>query len=96
MKTSNGTATSEQNKAKNVNLRIAKMMAITLGVFLATWMSSLIINASLIGDNEYSQNTITHWLPYMVFTNAFINPIIYAWYNSDFRVAFKKVLNIKH
>ena len=77
--------------------KVTKMAAIVLGCFLMSWVPFLLTN---ILKKVFVAST--PWLDTMfkfslnvLYANSFMNPIIYVWKNSMFRVAFKRLLGLR-
>ena len=74
---------------------ITSMMALVLGVYLCCSAPAFLIgwlNNASFGDRwhyVHRASLILWW------TNAWANPLIYAWKNKDFRRAFKLLLRVK-
>ena len=75
--------------------KAARTLGIIMGTFIICWLPFFIwyITTSICGD-EYCPCpdivvSILFWIGY---TNSALNPIIYAYFNRDFREAFKNTL----
>ena len=80
------------------NHKSTKMMALILGLFLLSWIPYLITGTI----HSAMRNTPHHiyvevffrFLSLILFSNSFVNPIIYGWKNKQFRKAYKEVLSL--
>lgn len=74
---------------------VTKMMSMVLGIYLASYIPSmasavvLLLYPLPVTFIVHKVSTILWW------TNAWLNPFIYAWKHADFRRAFKTLLHIK-
>ncbi|KAI4462336.1 adrenergic receptor-related g-protein coupled receptor [Holotrichia oblita] len=90
----NKTDPGASNKMKRER-KAARTLGIIVSAFLACWMPFFLwyVITSLCGsDNCYSPPavvTLVFWIGYF---NSALNPLIYAYFNREFRVAFKKTL----
>ena len=85
-----------QNNTQGLDNKVNKMMTLVLGAFLICWTPYSIINI-IVGF----VNKLPTWLDIMyklsltlLYSNSFMNPIIYGWRNRCFREAFKKLLSL--
>ena len=96
-------STSNQNSS-NANQPSAKtksftkMMALVLGYLLLAWLPYYII----IPLYKVNNPATPIWYVYMydvvsivLYSNSFVNPVIYSWQNRDFREAYAKILKVK-
>ena len=76
--------------------RITNMMALVLGVYLLTTtpMTMLAVLENLFREQDYYY--ATHMASLLWWTNAWINPLIYAGRNADFRKAFCLLVGLRH
>lgn len=78
-------------------LRVAKTFGIVVTTFLLCWMPFEIINVTILIDEGVENcsmeiaDTLSCWLSYLQIA---ANPCIYAFANSKFRRAFKKIICI--
>ncbi|GJQ85001.1 hypothetical protein Trydic_g3663 [Trypoxylus dichotomus] len=90
----NKTDPGASNKMKRER-KAARTLGIIVSAFLACWMPFFLwyVITSLCGsENCYSPPavvTLVFWIGYF---NSALNPLIYAYFNREFRVAFKKTL----
>jgi len=87
---------SKLNRIASSNDRKAtKTLGVIMGAFTACWLPFFIL--ALIKPFCADADTcIPHWLNslflWLGFTNSFLNPIIYARFNREFRTPFKEIL----
>ncbi|XP_031557019.1 octopamine receptor Oamb-like [Actinia tenebrosa] len=76
-------------------LRVAKALGIVVITFVLCWLPFEIINIAILIDEGIENcameiaDTLSCWLAYL---QTAVNPIIYAFSNTKFRKAFKKIL----
>ncbi|KAL4232354.1 receptor [Mactra antiquata] len=94
--------TDDQTEKRNERKRMrrehkaAKTLGIIMGAFVFCFLPffSWYLVTSLCGDacpNPQVLSSAVFWLGYF---NSCLNPIIYAYFNRDFRSAFRKLLNL--
>ena len=77
--------------------RVTKMAAMVLGCFVLCWFPVSLITAlqKVCDANCAWLETARKFSMNVVYSNSFMNPIIYAWKNRMFRVAFKRLLGLR-
>ncbi|XP_045172008.2 probable G-protein coupled receptor No9 [Mercenaria mercenaria] len=71
--------------------KYAKTIAIVIGVFLCLWLPyQICLLLTFIGYSEQNQ-WVNNYLMLLAFFNSGVNPWVYAYQNSDFRSAYKKL-----
>lgn len=83
--------TSNNGKSNQVVLLI-------LGSFTICWLPYVIVAVLQVIDlpkRDKSTSTLYHLMFWMAMCNSGVNPLIYAWKNSSFRKAFKRLLKFK-
>jgi hypothetical protein len=71
------------------------MLATVLGVFYLSWVPyfvSLPFAMTVEGHDPLWLHCLEQFAGIVVRCNAFMNPIVYAWKNQEFSVAFKQIL----
>jgi len=80
------------NAAKS-ETKATKTLGVIMGAFTACWLPFFILALikALLGDESIPPwlSSILLWLG---FANSFLNPIIYARFNREFRTPFKEIL----
>lgn len=71
--------------------KYAKTLAILIGTFLLLWLPFQIALFLESATNVVLQSWTRNYLAYLAFLNSALNPWIYAYKNSEFRVAFKRI-----
>ena len=77
-------------------LRITKMVAMVLGIYLigvACMIAIAIVNNRTSGQMLFF---LDRGLSILWWTNCWANPFIYAWKSREFRSAFRKLLRFRH
>jgi len=87
---------SRLNRISSSNERKAtKTLGVIMGAFCACWLPFFIL-ALIKPFCDHPDKCIPHWLSslflWLGFANSFLNPIIYARFNRDFRTPFKHIL----
>lgn len=76
--------------------RVAQMLALVLGIFYLCWVPYILTLPFAVkgvgGPEPFWLHVWEQFAGIVVLSNSCFNPIIYAWKNQDFRVAFKKIL----
>ena len=78
-------------------LQVTKTLGVIMGAFTVCWLPFFILALVRPFCQEYiCCKAIPDWLTsvflWLGFTNSFLNPIIYARFNRDFRTPFKEIL----
>lgn len=71
--------------------KIGKMLAIVTCIFVTCYFPFVVIR-SLKYSNLFNHNMIWRLVQLMIFTQAAVNPVIYCFYNKQFRAVFKDLL----
>lgn len=80
----------------SVQIKVTKMLALVLGIYLAVYLPSVILGPFISEGDHGSWKEIVRYLFLLLFyINTWINPCIYAWKANDFRKAFIKLLHLK-
>ena len=81
--------------ASSHDRKATKTLGVIMGAFTACWLPFFIL-ALIKPFCEQPETCIPHWLNslflWLGFANSFLNPIIYARFNRDFRTPFKEIL----
>ncbi|BES96597.1 adrenoceptor alpha [Nesidiocoris tenuis] len=74
--------------------KAARTLGIIMGVFLLCWLPFFLwyVITSLCGDACYCPDLVVSVLFWIGYFNSALNPLIYAYFNRDFREAFKNTL----
>ncbi|XP_050462044.1 octopamine receptor beta-3R-like isoform X3 [Cataglyphis hispanica] len=89
-----GTSIRQQTRSWRAEHKAARTLGIIMGAFLLCWLPFFIwyLTTSLCGETCYCPNTVVSVLFWIGYFNSALNPLIYAYFNRDFRDAFKDTL----
>ncbi len=89
----NSRVTQDRRKLKREH-KAAKTLGIIMGAFLLCWLPFFIhyVATTMCGDKCHSPPIVVSMLFWIGYFNSALNPVIYAFFNRDFRHAFKKLL----
>ncbi|KAG7200715.1 hypothetical protein KM043_001266 [Ampulex compressa] len=90
----NGTSIRQQTKSWRAEHKAARTLGIIMGAFLLCWLPFFLwyLTTSLCGESCYCPNTVVSVLFWIGYFNSALNPLIYAYFNRDFREAFRDTL----
>ncbi|XP_076644748.1 octopamine receptor beta-1R isoform X1 [Halictus rubicundus] len=90
----NGTSIRQQTKSWRAEHKAARTLGIIMGAFLLCWLPFFLwyLTTSLCGEACYCPDTVVTVLFWIGYFNSALNPLIYAYFNRDFREAFKDTL----
>ncbi|XP_025992265.1 octopamine receptor beta-3R isoform X1 [Solenopsis invicta] len=90
----NGTSIRQQTKSWRAEHKAARTLGIIMGAFLLCWLPFFLwyLTTSLCGEACYFPDTVVSVLFWIGYFNSALNPLIYAYFNRDFRDAFKDTL----
>ncbi|XP_043250686.1 octopamine receptor beta-3R-like isoform X1 [Colletes gigas] len=90
----NGTSIRQQTKSWRAEHKAARTLGIIMGAFLLCWLPFFLwyLTTSLCGESCYCPDTVVSVLFWIGYFNSALNPLIYAYFNRDFREAFKDTL----
>ncbi|XP_076382112.1 octopamine receptor beta-1R isoform X2 [Megalopta genalis] len=91
---SKGTSIRQQTKSWRAEHKAARTLGIIMGAFLLCWLPFFLwyLTTSLCGESCYCPDTVVSVLFWIGYFNSALNPLIYAYFNRDFREAFKDTL----
>lgn len=91
-----GTITSEKKRIKR-NIKAAKTIAIIVSTFLLCWMPLTLISTVGSVCKECLLVNAELWMALMVlaYMNSAMNPILYSFFNQQFRESFKKLFKLQ-
>lgn len=74
--------------------KAAKTLGIIMGIFILCWLPFFLwyVITTLCGDACYCPDVVVALLFWIGYFNSTLNPLIYAYFNRDFREAFKNTL----
>ncbi|KAF4526910.1 hypothetical protein B566_EDAN008353 [Ephemera danica] len=74
--------------------KAARTLGIIMGTFLLCWLPFFLwyVITTLCGDACPCPDIVVSILFWIGYTNSALNPLIYAYFNRDFREAFKNTL----
>lgn len=80
-----------------IEMKAAKIMAIIMSLFLLSWLPYLAFNVDY-KTRENNKRFVNKWIftalqisKIFIFSNSFLNPIIYFWLLYDFRKAVRNI-----
>lgn len=78
------------------HMKSIKVLAMVVGAFIICWSPFVVITIieMLFFVND-AMILVSLFVFFLALINSVLNPIIYAWKNSEFRTAFKKLLHIR-
>ncbi|ESO85399.1 hypothetical protein LOTGIDRAFT_183801, partial [Lottia gigantea] len=89
----------EQSVRHNLEMRYivkdtkcAKTLGLVIGVFLCLWLPYLALLVIDICVEQQMNEWLRNYLALLAFLNSGLNPWVYAFKNSEFRAAFKKII----
>ncbi|XP_025157605.1 octopamine receptor beta-3R isoform X4 [Harpegnathos saltator] len=90
----NGTSIRQQTKSWRAEHKAARTLGIIMGAFILCWLPFFLwyLTTSLCGETCYCPDTVVSVLFWIGYFNSALNPLIYAYFNRDFRDAFKDTL----
>ncbi|XP_020284458.1 octopamine receptor beta-3R-like isoform X3 [Pseudomyrmex gracilis] len=88
-----GTSIRQQTKSWRAEHKAARTLGIIMGAFLLCWLPFFLwyLTTSLC-EACYCPDTVVSVLFWIGYFNSALNPLIYAYFNRDFRDAFKDTL----
>ncbi|XP_076372006.1 octopamine receptor beta-2R-like [Tachypleus tridentatus] len=74
--------------------KAAKTLGIIMGAFILCWLPFFLwyVSMAMCGEACYCPDIVVDTLFWIGYFNSSLNPIIYAYFNRDFREAFKETL----
>ncbi|XP_011300779.1 octopamine receptor beta-2R-like isoform X1 [Fopius arisanus] len=74
--------------------KAARTLGIIMGTFIVCWLPFFLwyVTTSLCGQYCNCPDIVVHIVFWIGYTNSALNPLIYAYFNRDFREAFKNTL----
>lgn len=89
----NARLTQERKKMKREH-KAAKTLGIIMGAFLLCWLPffTWYVTTTMCGDACPTPQIVVSILFWVGYFNSALNPLIYAFFNRDFRHAFKRLL----
>ncbi|KOC65061.1 Octopamine receptor beta-3R [Habropoda laboriosa] len=89
-----GTSIRQQTKSWRAEHKAARTLGIIMGAFLLCWLPFFLwyVTTSLCGEACYCPDSVVAVLFWIGYFNSALNPLIYAYFNRDFRDAFKDTL----
>ena len=80
------------------NARIAYMLCLVLGMFYLCWIPYLLtlpFALRIQGPDPFWLHAWEQFAGIVVLSHSCLNPLVYAWKNRDFRLAFRRLLHLK-
>ncbi|CAG9858733.1 unnamed protein product [Phyllotreta striolata] len=90
----NGTTIRQQSKSWRAEHKAARTLGIIMGAFLFCWLPFFLwyVITNLCGESCYTPDWLVGLLFWVGYFNSALNPLIYAYFNRDFREAFMDTL----
>lgn len=93
--------TKQRRRQKNVALpqerRAVKTLGIVVGCFIVCWLPFFIVAiAKPLCQSCYFDSVITGVVTWLGYFNSACNPVIYTFFNKDFRSAFRKIFTCRY
>ncbi|XP_034938264.1 octopamine receptor beta-3R-like [Chelonus insularis] len=90
----NGTTIRQQTKSWRAEHKAARTLGIIMGAFLLCWLPFFLwyLTTALCGEACDCPDAVVSVLFWIGYFNSALNPLIYAYFNRDFRDAFKDTL----
>ncbi|KAH0558306.1 octopamine receptor beta-3R-like [Cotesia glomerata] len=90
----NGTTIRQQTKSWRAEHKAARTLGIIMGAFLLCWLPFFIwyLTTALCGEACDCPDAVVSVLFWIGYFNSALNPLIYAYFNRDFRDAYKDTL----
>ncbi len=85
----------KKTNEKQKGNKITKMIGLVLSVYLISYVPQFLVFPLFIYYSGYAIFVFDMFLSILWWTNAWANPVIYAWKMLEFRKAFKKILHLK-
>ena len=80
-----------EHKFRRSDTKYAKTLAVVIGVFLCLWLPHQLCLGTEIIYGKVTSHWIKNYLLLLALINSGVNPWVYAYQNSDFRAAYKKI-----
>ncbi|PSN51955.1 Octopamine receptor beta-1R [Blattella germanica] len=90
----NGTTLRQQSTSWRTEHKAARTLGIIMGAFMLCWLPFFLWYdiTTLCGEACYCPDVVVAVLFWIGYFNSALNPLIYAYFNRDFREAFKNTL----
>ena len=88
-------ADSDQNKTFKKDTKAAKWLAVVILLFAISWLPLHIMNTMSLYGGPFCLPCLLVAI-ILSHANSAINPVLYAYANSKFKIAFKRMIRIKH
>ncbi|PNF21441.1 Octopamine receptor beta-1R [Cryptotermes secundus] len=90
----NGTSVRQQSTSWRTEHKAARTLGIIMGAFMICWLPFFLWYdiTTLCGEACYCPDVVVAVLFWIGYFNSALNPLIYAYFNRDFREAFKNTL----
>ena len=80
---------------KKTNIKLAKMIALILGLYLSTYACMFAFYTKVNYDSAYSIKLFYYTLAFFYRANTWVNTVIYGYMNKPFRKAFVTLLHLE-
>ncbi|XP_054263141.1 octopamine receptor beta-3R-like [Macrosteles quadrilineatus] len=90
----NGTVVKQSSSSWRTEHKAARTLGIIMGAFMLCWLPFFLwyVITTLCGDACYCPDIVVTVLFWIGYFNSALNPLIYAYFNRDFREAFKDTI----